>query len=625
MARIRILSDQVANQIAAGEVVERPASVIKELIENSLDAGATRIEVEFKSGGKNFMRVEDNGCGMSRDDALLSLERHATSKIKDAKDLDRLDSMGFRGEAVPSIASVSRFELQSKEEGAESGADILVDGGKLVYTKDCGMPTGTRIAVSQLFKTVPARRKFLKSDATESAHIIHQTRLHALAYPTVGFTLLEDGRQIFRTTPTGGLKERIAEIFGKATVKNLIPLEAEEGDLKLHGLIGRPGFSKASRHEMLVFVNNRPVENRTLGYALVESYYGHIPKGRYPVAFLFLDMPSNLVDVNVHPAKREVRFRNEAQVRGFAVRAILQSLRSSLERSGESAPKPKALSETPVDPPKPRPRLLSTESKGSTPKANASPVKDDRASEKPAPGTKEMSRPVEPASPIRNEKPTKQTETSEAAEKAKTQRERNESGWRFIGWTQGVMAIFETDSGITLLDTRAASRRIWYERLAKALKENQCETQALLLPVPCEFDPVASAVVEDNLDDIRHFGFDLSPFGRNFFRLEGIPTWLKEGEAEDFLREIVATLRKESGSQTQRLQARETIARRGAAKAASSKKISSQAEVEALADQLFSTKNPLADIDGRPSYIELTKGEIDRRFHRRTAKPDELF
>ena len=625
MAQIRILSDQVANQIAAGEVVERPASVIKELVENSLDAGATRIEVEFKSGGKHFMRVEDNGCGMSRDDALLSLERHATSKIKDAKDLDKLDSMGFRGEAVPSIASVSRFELQTKEEGAESGADILVDGGRLVYTKDCGMPTGTRIAVSQLFKTVPARRKFLKSDATESAHIIHQTRLHALAYPTIGFTLLEDGRQIFRTTPTGGLRERVAEIFGKATVKNLIPLEAEEGNLKLNGLIGRPGFSKASRHEMLVFVNNRPVENRTLGYALVESYYGHIPKGRYPVAFLFLNMPSNLVDVNVHPAKREVRFRNEAQVRGFAVRSILQSLKESLEGSSDSVPKPKALSDHPVDPPKPRPRLLSTKAAGSISNTKESSLKDVPPTGESAPRTKEVTESVKPARPIRKEKPAKQPESSASEEDVKTPREKKESGWRFIGWTQGIMAIFETDSGITLLDTRAASRRVWYERMVKALKENQCETQALLLPVPCEFDPVASAVVENNLDDIRNFGFDLSPFGRNFFRLEGIPAWLKEGEAEDFLREIVATLRKESGSQAQRLQARESIARRGATKAASSKMISSQIEVEALAEQLFATKNPLADIDGRPCYIEMTKGEIDRRFHRRAAKPDELF
>jgi len=606
MARIHILSDQVANQIAAGEVVERPASVIKELVENSIDAGATRIEVEFKTGGKNFMRVEDNGCGMSQADALRSLERHATSKIREAKDLDKLDSMGFRGEAVPSIASVSRFEIQTKEETAESGSDILVDGGTLVHTKDCGMPTGTRIAVSQLFKTVPARRKFLKSDATESAHIIHQTRLHALAYPAIGFTLIEDGRRIFRTTRSGGLRERVAEIFGKATVKNLIPLKAEEGELKLSGLIGKPGFSKASRHEMLVFVNNRPVENRTLAYALVESYYGHIPKGRYPVAFLFLEMPSKQVDVNVHPAKREVRFRNEAQVRGFAVRTILQTIQGSLEESESPSPRPKTIADLPTEPPKQRRRVMNTE---------ATVKKSVREPEPSIPSSKTENKPSSsPTLKGREERPA----PPEPESKPNT-------GWKFIGWTEGALAIFETGSGITLLNAKAASRRIWYERLTHTLSDSRAETQALLLPIPCEFDPVASALIEDHLDDIQNFGFELSPFGRNFFRLEGIPAWLQEGEAEDFLREIVATLRKESGSQAQRLQTREALARRGAAKAAGAKKIATQMEVEILVDQLFTTKTPLSDIDGRPTFIEITKGEIGRRFHKKSSREDELF
>ena len=228
MPRIRILSDRVANQIAAGEVIERPAAVVKELVENSLDAGATRIEVEFRSGGRAYIRVEDNGSGMTRDDALLSLERHATSKIAETADLDQLATFGFRGEALPSIASVARFELQTLSAGEEAGTEILINGGKFVHVRDCGRPAGTRIIVSQLFNSVPARRKFLKSDATESAHIIHCVRLYALSSPQAAFTLIEDGRAIFRSPECHTTAERVAEIFGRQIADAMVPLEAAD-------------------------------------------------------------------------------------------------------------------------------------------------------------------------------------------------------------------------------------------------------------------------------------------------------------------------------------------------------------------------------------------------------------
>ena len=280
MPTIRILPDRVANQIAAGEVIERPAAVVKELVENSLDAGATRIEVEFRSGGRAYIRVEDNGAGMTRDDALLSLERHATSKITEAADLDRLTTFGFRGEALPSIASVSRFELQTRGAGDEAGTEILVNGGKFVHVRDCGRPVGTRLVVSHLFNSVPARRKFLKSDATESAHIIHCVRLYALACPQAAFTLIEDGRVIFRSPECATTAERVAEIFGRQIAESLLVIEAAEAGLRLRGLIGRPGVGRATRHEMITFVNQRPVDSRTLSYALIESYHEAIPKGR---------------------------------------------------------------------------------------------------------------------------------------------------------------------------------------------------------------------------------------------------------------------------------------------------------------------------------------------------------
>jgi DNA mismatch repair protein MutL len=315
MAKIRILSDRVANQIAAGEVIERPAAVVKELVENALDAGATRIEVEFNHGGRSYMRIEDNGYGMSRDDALLALERHATSKIAEADDLNRLATFGFRGEALPSIASVSHFTLQTRELTADAGTEILINGGRMVHVRECGRPVGTRIEVTHLFNSVPARRKFLKSDTTEAAHIIHGVRLYALAFPQVAFTLIEDGRAIFHSPQCASLEERIAGIFGKQTAEGLLVLESDEPGMKLRGLVGRPGVGRATRHEMIIFVNQRPVDSRTLNYALIESFHESLPKGRYPVAFVFFDIDPAAVDVNVHPAKREVRFRSESSVR----------------------------------------------------------------------------------------------------------------------------------------------------------------------------------------------------------------------------------------------------------------------------------------------------------------------
>src|ERR1035437_2585823 len=319
MAKIRILSDRVANQIAAGEVIERPAAVVKELVENALDAGATRVEIEFRHGGRSLMRVEDNGFGMSRDDALLALERHATSKIAEAADVDRLASYGFRGEALPSIASVSRFELQTREAASDAGTEILVNGGKFVHVRDCGRPVGTRIEVTHLFNSVPARRKFLKTDQTEAAHIIQCVRLYALACPGTAFTLVEDGRVIFRSPECTALAERVAEICGRQTAAALVPLEAGEQGMRLSGLIGRPGAGRATRHEMIVFVNQRPVDSRTLNYALIESYHESLPRGRYPLAFVFFECDPAAVDVNVHPAKREVRFRSEPAVRAFVI------------------------------------------------------------------------------------------------------------------------------------------------------------------------------------------------------------------------------------------------------------------------------------------------------------------
>jgi DNA mismatch repair protein MutL len=598
MPTIRILPDRVANQIAAGEVIERPAAVVKELVENSLDAGATRIEVEFRSGGRAYIRVEDNGAGMTRDDALLSLERHATSKITEAADLDRLTTFGFRGEALPSIASVSRFELQTRCAGDEAGTEILVNGGKFVHVRDCGRPVGTRLVVSHLFNSVPARRKFLKSDATESAHIIHCVRLYALACPQAAFTLIEDGRVIFRSPECATTAERVAEIFGRQIAEALLVIEAAEAGLRLRGLIGRPGVGRATRHEMITFVNQRPVDSRTLSYALIESYHEAIPKGRYPLAFLFLEIDSAAVDVNVHPAKREVRFRNETQVRAFVIRTVLERLRE--------------LTGTPVAGPvlaKPPEGKQSLEVPAVS--AGIPPPAESRIAA-PLPVCRPMAVPIPTVAPAAGVPPA----TPPASSQFQNEVPKARIGWRYVGLAHGVYALFETDAGLVLLDRRAAHERVWYERLREQFTAGRAGTQRLLLPVPVELDAITTALLFDRLVFLNSHGFEIVEFGRNFFRVEGVPEWMDPADAESFLRDLLGALREGLLMAKDIDLARDELARLAAVRAVRMPDGTSEPEMHSLVTQLFSCRQPLTNPAGRPTYIELSYGELARRFQK---------
>lgn len=614
MAKVRILPDRVANQIAAGEVIERPAAVVKELVENALDAGATRIEVEFRHGGRSLMRIEDNGHGMSRDDALLALERHATSKISEAADLDQLASYGFRGEALPSIASVSRFLLQTREAGSDVGTEILVNGGKFVHVRDCGRPVGTRMEVSHLFNSVPARRKFLKTDQTEAAHIVHCVRLYALACPRTAFTLIEDGRVVFRSPECSTLAERIQEIFGRQTSESLVPIEVVEPGLRLSGLIGRPGVGRSTRHEMIVFVNARPVDSRTLNYALIESYHESLPKGKYPLAFVFFECDPATVDVNVHPAKREVRFRSEPQVRGFVIRAVLSRLR---ELGGTSAP----VVELPVDSPMPlarapesvagvAPASVDNPSPGAprppvstAAAAVAAPAASSRLSHS-APAVSGLRMPAVPAKPAAQSVAVPASSAPAAP------------AWRFVGLAHGNYALFETSAGVVLLDRRAAHERVWFERLREQFAAGSVPSQRLLLPVPLEFDPIASALLLDRLKFLNAHGFEIAEFGRNFFRIEAIPAWMEPADAEPFLRDLLGAFREGTIPDRDTNLARDELARLAVAKAVRLPELTHEPEIRALMVQLFATRSPLTNPSGRPTYIELNHGELARRFQK---------
>ncbi|MBI2814433.1 MAG: DNA mismatch repair endonuclease MutL [Opitutae bacterium] len=593
MPTIRILSDRVANQIAAGEVIERPAAVVKELVENSLDAGATRVEVEFRHGGRSYIRVEDNGSGMTKDDALLSLERHATSKLVETADLDRLGTFGFRGEAVPSIASVSHFELQTRP-ATGPGTEIVINGGKLVHVRECGLAKGTRTTVTHLFNSVPARRKFLKSDATESAHIIQTVRLYALACPATAFTLIEDGRILFQSPVCTTLAERVGEIFGRQLAADLLPVEATETGLKFSGLIGKPGISRATRHELLMFVNRRPVDSRTLNYALIESYATSLAKGRYPVAVLFLDLDPAAVDVNVHPAKREVRFRSEGAVRGFVIRAVLQALRESGARSFAKAPEGRpglpAAEHLPGDPVPAVPPAPSAMAQPFRAYAPMPPVQVSRTA----------------VQPIENPKP--KIENSADASRL--------LGWRFLGAAHGDYALFEAPGGVVVLDRRAAHERVWFERLQDQFVRGEVASQRLLFALPVELDAIASALLLDRLKFLQAHGLEVGEFGRNFFRIEAVPVWLEPADAEGFLRDVIGLMREGRLDEKKAGLAHEELARLAAQKAVRLPPTVGEAEALALVAQLFACRQPHTSPAGRPTHFELSKGELGRRFHR---------
>jgi DNA mismatch repair protein MutL len=582
---IRILDPRTANQIAAGEVIERPAAAVKELVENALDAGATRIEVEFRAGGLELIRVEDNGSGMSREDAPLSLQRHATSKLTEAADLDRLHSFGFRGEALPSIASVSHFTLRTRTADQPAGTEIVVKGGVPGPVRDCGRAVGTSIIVEHLFAPVPARRKFLKSEATESAHIVQVVRLYALAFPATSFALRQDGRLVLESPRGQNLLERVAAIFGSVAAADLLPLSAAEGGWSVQGLIGRPGQGQAGRHAMIAYVNRRPVDSKTIHFALLESYRESLPKGRYPIGFLFLSGDPAQIDVNVHPAKREIRFRQDNEVRGFLIRSILRRLRALDEPAAEGS---------------------AWEAWRSTaPSPGAAPVRFAiyPAAEPPAVAVRE---PVAPAGAV--EQPAV-VSGADSAQPAFAQ-------WRYLGLAHGAYGLFEAPSGLVLLDRRAAAERVLYEQVLRQFALTTTGSQRLLLPIPLDLDPLSAAALDEAREFLNAHGFAIAEFGRNFYRLEGIPSWIHAAAAEPFLRRLIAALREGHLTITDPEQARAQLAGFAAGPAAALPIAQSEAELRRLLHDLMATRLPLTAPSGRPTMIELGWNELDRRFHR---------
>lgn len=615
MSKIRILADRVANQIAAGEVVERPASVVKELLENSVDAGATKIEVEFRNGGKSYIRVEDDGMGMSQDQALLSLERHATSKIREANDLNFVRTFGFRGEALPSISSICRFTLRTRSQSDKEGSEILVNGGKMVHVKECGMPKGTRIEVSQLFNSVPGRRKFLKTEITESTHLMHLAKLYALAHPHIHFTLLEGGRTIFKSPACEDLRERVSEIFGKGFSDSLGPVRNEDSDLSLSGLIGKPGQSRPTRKEMIFFVNQRPVESKTLTYATLEAFHTFIPKGRYPPAILFLNIDPSRVDVNVHPAKKEIRFREDAKVRNFLLGSLLDRNRSFHDegRSTEDEPKMEVDSNSERLVPQIDPAAL-----------NFYGLKEKDLSKETNDSFKKVAAPFNYSSGQDKvssfEKSTESNlfvSTELITEKFVSAKGDGLASWRFIDRPKNDLALFSATEGLVALHVRAAYERIRFEEIEDSLKEgNKNESQALLLPENLEVDRVDSEILSEHSESLKKLGFEIDEFGRNFFRLTGCPKWLSPESSLNFLKDFLE-LSREEGINLKTLDiAKEAMIRESTYNASNGRNFSDQ-EIILLAEKLLECRNPYTCPKGRPTFFEIPVRDFEKKFQRK--------
>ena len=611
MSKIRILADRVANQIAAGEVVERPASVVKELLENSLDANAKKIEVEFRDGGKSYIRVEDDGQGMNQDQALLSLERHATSKIREAKDLNQVTTFGFRGEALPSIASVSRFTMRTRTKNCEEGSELFINGGKLVHVKDCGMPVGTRIEVSHLFNSVPGRRKFLKTVVTESSHLMHLSKLYALAHPEINFSLLEGGRVIFKSPACDNLADRVMEIFGKGFAASLAPVEFQNEKMKLRGLAGIPGQSRSTRKEMIFFVNHRPVESKTLSYATIEAFHTFVPKGRFPPAILFLELDPSLVDVNVHPSKKEIRFREEFKVRNFLLSGLLD-----------------------------RNQKLGNEFKPITPPADL--YEFDNVSQKMVPQidpaalhlygiSKEESvtKNIQVESDLfKSGEPNEFPKEAEAVDYSKGQEElitpelvgvRTDAlaSWRLIDRPKGDLALFSTVDGLVVFHGRAAYERVHFEKLEDALKlDGNSVSQSLLIPETFEADEVEVTIINREFDKLKTIGFEIEEFGRNYFRLSGCPEWLDPTEGLNFIKDFLAVSR-ERGKNLKAIDVfRDVMIDKSSIKTFESGGFSDN-EIIHLAKDLLSCRNPFTCPKGNPTYFEIPTRDFEARFRRK--------
>jgi DNA mismatch repair protein MutL len=573
---IRVLDHEMVSRIAAGEVVERPASVVKELVENSLDAGASRVSVETSGGGVGMIRVTDDGSGIPSGELETAFQRHATSKIGTPEDLDSINTLGFRGEALPSIAAVSRIEVVTCAEGEATGSYLVLHEGSVKESGSRGRARGTTITVRDILRNVPARLKFLKSNVTENSHIATVVSQYALACPGVGFTLTVEGRTTVRTPGTGRLIDAVAEIYGAEIARGMIEISGDEpgwhGDaglrVRVGGMAGSPAVSRANRNFMSFFVNRRWINSRTLSFAVEEAYHGLLMQGRHPVAVITITLPPGEVDVNIHPTKTEVRFRDERPVFSAVQKAVRRAVL-------EQAPVP-AVEEV-------RPGYRGSPGPAGTlfrPQPAASP---------------EPGRPVYPVDT--GEQPTPLQSLP---------------ALRLVGQVSGTYIVAEGPEGMYIIDQHAAHERILFEQIREQRLASRVDVQGLLEPATLEISPGQDEVLRDRYTDLAEFGFSIEPFGERSYLVRSVPVLLHDRDWPAALRELLDSLAAEKGGDW-----RETLAIsfacHGAIRAG---QVLTDEEMRELLRQLEKTSAPNTCPHGRPTIIRLSNSQLEREFRR---------
>ena len=672
--KIRILDKDTINKIAAGEVIERPASVVKELVDNSIDAGATDIRVEVEKGGKRSILVRDNGCGMSREDALLAYKKHATSKLTRIEDLDTISTMGFRGEALSSITAVAKVEILTRRPEEITGTRIVIHGGKVLETSDAGTAPGTAVHVKALFYNTPARQKYLKSDRTELAHITDTVMQLALANPEISFTLLSEGKSVIRNAGSIEPFKSIVNLLGPDTARSMLPLEYRTEDYEILGYISKPEITRRESDQLFLFVNTRPVASRALNKAIREGYYTKIPKERYPVAVLSLIVDPGEVDVNVHPRKAEVRFSREKELGDavtFAIEKVLSendlapeiqekrdrifqktfevsgsSGRLQVSEAAETFGRKDAGRETEI------PEKAGLPDSGKVLRAKVEtytyPVKDTERKLKKSErllnftaeggaqeisGDKKLDNKNEQEREIEGESENRKTSARERGNDAVSfENGRNEDtssynrqnpkqkpntesfeNLRIIGQVSKLYILAEKEEDLVLIDQHAAHERILYEQV---LKMKKSRVQELITPVTIDLTPKEKVLMEEYIPYLEEYGFGISEFGDNTYVVTFVPEVFGRLEDPDIIHDVVSDLlasgkiKKDTGISEKICK---TLACRAAIKGGAA---CSPRQMEELIEQLKKTENPYSCPHGRPTVITVTKGELDRRFAR---------
>jgi len=647
--KIRILDKDTINKIAAGEVIERPASVVKELIDNSIDAGATDIRIEVEKGGKNSILIRDNGCGMSRADALIAYKKHATSKLTRIEDLYTVSTMGFRGEALASITAVAKVEILTRPPEEITGTKIVIHGGKVLETSDTGTAPGTSVHVKDLFYNTPARRKYLKSDRTELAHITDTVTQLALANPDISFTLLSEGKPVLRNTGSNDLFNSIVNLLGPDTARSMLPLEYKTEDFEIQGYISKPETTRAESDQLFIFVNTRPVTSRGITTAVRTGYYTKIPKGRYPVAVLSLFLDPREVDVNVHPRKAEARFSREKELDDAVTAAVGKVLsehglvpeirekgnrafQKTFEVSGSSGRLQvseaqeilqKSTAEAEVSE---KPAVPDSSNRLHREKAETYtyPIKDTERKLKKSErlldfaGEREAQEALRVKEQDSGEEKEKQNEKEKinADERQKPKQRPNIDpleDLRVIGQVSKMYILAEKGEDLVLIDQHAAHERILYEQV---LRMKKSRVQELITPVTIDLTPKEKVLMEEYIPYLEDYGFGISEFGDNTYVVTFVPEIFGRLENPELIHDVVSDLlasgkvKKETGLSEKICK---TLACRTAIKGGAA---CNPRQMEELIEQLKKADNPYSCPHGRPIIITFTKGELDRMFAR---------